>query len=51
MRSEVFDPCAYSRLTGDKLFIVLIYVDDLIQVEDTDRDVLDFQMNLTNFYR
>ena len=37
-------------MIGEKLFIVLVYVDDLIQVGDTDEDVVAFQKELDKFF-
>ena len=48
VRSKV-NPCAYSRFLDGKVFVVLVYVDDLIQVGDSDDDVFKFQSELDKF--
>ena len=45
------DPCAYSRVRDGVVFIVLIYVDDIIQIADSDDDVAAFQSELDKHFK
>jgi hypothetical protein len=44
-RTEV-DPCVYLREQNEKCFWVLVYVDDLIQIGDSDDDIKQFQNDI-----
>ena len=50
VRSEV-DPCAYSRVRDGVVFVVLVYVDDIIQIADSEADIEAFQKDLDKHFK
>ena len=49
-RSQV-DPCSYSRVRDGVVFVVLIYVDDIIQIADSESEIAAFQAALDKHFK